>query len=227
MSDNGGRKVEHKQIITIGIDKTEEQILAFNADPGIEMHWDAGDFKKLSDTAVKQLRDDNKKRYWLAEARAEEAQKAVKGIEIIANPLGNTSDMYIARMKVRPRRGWHTYWAAPGPDYDRCMSSGSYRPIREPTEEQKKKGFEPGEENGEIKKIMNADGKVELIALECREEDYKQYLKWMDQQSSLRYGAIEANYYAATEEINRQIKTKGARIIAGRSDEEGNYKPYD
>ena len=216
--------VEQKQRVIIGLDNTNEQILALDQDAGIEIEFDVVRFRKLSDDVVDKLKRESKRKYWVAEAKHQEMQAAPKGVVVIDNPLGNSSDAYSARLKVRERTGYHTYWAAPGADFERCMASGMYTQVREPTEDERKKGVKPGYESGEVKKIMTSEGKVELIALECPIEAYEQYLQWMSQQSSLRYGAIKADYYEKTEEINRGIGGRNARIIPGEVSEDGAFK---
>jgi len=222
----GATSVEQKQRIIVGIDKSNEQILALDQDAGFELEFDFGNFRKLPDNVVDQLKRETKRKYWIAESKAEELKFKPKGLEIIENPLGNASDAYTARLKVRERTGYHTYWAAPGADFERCMASGMYTQVREPTEEQRKKGCEPGTESGEVKKIMTAEGKVELIALECPKDAYEKYLAWMDQQSSMRYGEIRTQYAQATDEINRNIGGRGARIVPGEVDEDGRFKSF-
>lgn len=142
------------------------------------------------------------------------------------NRLGNVPSAYEARLKLRARQGWHQYWAAPGADYERCMASGMYAHVREPSDEQRKTGkWEPGEEAGEVIKIVNNEGKVELIALECPMDAYVEYLHWMEQESTRRYTAIKEQYYNAIEGLNSAVGGRGRQFIAGEVNDEGNFKP--
>lgn len=211
--DVNAGKVEQKQKVTISLDKTWEQILALDKDKGIEVAFDYRSFKKLTTEQQKQLSMETLKAYWIAEEKNREyAEEAKDRVTLIENPLGMGNSTISYREYIRPRRGYHQYWANPGADFEAKMASGAYRQVREPTEEQTKKGYEPGAENGEVKKRLNGEGKVEAIALECTEDAYQQYLLWMDQQSSLRYGAIKTEYYSKTDDINRGISRRGARI---------------
>jgi len=160
------------------------------------------------------------------EIKAEAIPNAtVKKVEFV-NKLGNVPDTYTARLKIRPRRGWHQYWAAPGEDYERCMASGAYTQVRMPTDEQKRNGYEPGEENGEVLKIVNTEGKIELVALECRMEDYEEYLHWMEQESTRRYMAIKEDYYNSIESLNSKSGSRGKHLIAGEMNKNGEFKPF-
>lgn len=215
-------KMEQKQKITIGIDKSNEQILALESDERLELEWDPRDFRPLPEEVTRSFRRENLKKYWVAEAQANEMKReAHKGFEIIDNPLGNSLSAYEYRQHIRARKGWHGYWANPGADFDRCMATGNYVQVRKPTDEQERKGYVPGEENGEVIKRLNAEMKVEAIALECREEHYQQYLQWMDQQSSMRYGEIKSNYFEKIDDLNKDIKVRGGRIIPQDLNEEG------
>ena len=206
-------QAERKEVIYATVDKTDEQILALIQDDGVELDFDYRSFRKLPESIVGKFDMETLKRYWIAESKAKDyAERAAGEVKIIENPLGSSQSAFEHRLRIRTRKGWHGYWANPGADFDRCMASGMYKQVRRPTEEQEKKGFEVGEENGEVVKRLNAEGKVEAIALECREEHYQQYLQWMDQQSSLRYGAIKENYMTNVDGINRDIKDRSARI---------------
>ena len=207
------KKVEQKQRIIVSLDKSNEQILALESDPGIELDWDHRSFKKLPDEVTGRFKQETLKRYWIAEAKAEEyAREAVQKIQLAVNPLGNSMDSPNFKLKTRERKGWHTYWASPGADFERCMGCGKYKQIRKPTEAQEKSGFEVGEESGEVIKLLTEDLKVELIALECREEHFQEYLRWMDETSSRKYGAIKTDYMEKVEDINRGVTRRGARL---------------
>lgn len=216
--------VEQKQKVTIGLDKSNEQILALEADGKFELVWDPREFRSLPEEVTRSFGRETLKKYWFAEAAAAELEREAreqKGFQIIENPLGNSRGSYEFRMYIRPRTGWHGYWANPGADFDRCMGSGKYVQVRKPTEAQEKAGYEPGTESGEVIKRLTADGKIEAIALECRQEDYEQYLKWMDQQSSMKYSGVKEGYYEGIENINRGITARGGRIIPQDLNEQG------
>ena len=147
-----------------------------------------------------------------------------KGIEYV-NRLGNVSSAYAARLALRARTGWHQYWASPGEDYERCMSSGVYTQVREPTEQQVRDGYEPGTESGEVKKILTSEGKIELIALECPLDAYTEYLNWMSQESTRKYMAVKENFHHSIDDLNNQFGGRGREITAGEVDNNGDFKP--
>lgn len=219
-------KMEQDGEVIVGIDNNYEEILAFDK-KGMDISFDVERFIELDDEQVSAFSPRTQKAYWKAQGR-KEAVKPVKreGIEIVENPLGNSSSAYAHRLKIRQRTGWHTYWAKPGADYERCMASGAYTQVRKPSDKQLNEGYEPGYEDGEVLKIMDSEGKVELIALECREEAYQQYLKWMSQQSAMRYGAIKTDYAKATEDINRSAPRGSGKIIPGEVGEDGQFKAF-
>lgn len=215
--------MEQKKTIIVGLDKTWEQILALDKEKDVEIVFDTSNFKELEPDQVKWLSMATLKAYWIAEAKAAEIKERGLKVVIIENPLGNSSDAHSFRLKTRERRGWHTYWAKPGADFERCMASGSYKQIRKQKEGAEKQ--EAGYEEGDVLKILDSEGKVELVALKCREEDYQQYLQWMDQQSSLKYGAVKNEFAEKTDALNRGL-SRGSRIIPGETDQDGNFKSF-
>lgn len=143
-----------------------------------------------------------------------------QGVEFV-NRLGSATSAYAARLHIRPRTGWHQYWATPGEDYERCINSGTYTQVREPG----KPGEKPGYESGEVKKILNAEGKIELIALECPLDAYEEYLNWMSQESSRKYMAVKGNFAQAVDDLNRAAGGHGREMTAGEIDKNGDFKP--
>lgn len=202
---------EQKSAITIRLDNTVEQIIAFNQDETVELFWDYKSFRKLSDEVLKQLSMENLKRYFTAQQKAEDYAKSV--VVEITNPLGGAGNAYDHRMNIRKRPGYHGYWANPGADFERCMASGAYTQVRKPTDKQEKEGYQPGEESGEVLKRMTAEGKVEAIALECTQEAYEQYLEWMSQESAKRFTQMKQNFFQNTEDLNRGARHRDERII--------------
>ena len=147
-----------------------------------------------------------------------------KGQEFV-NRLGNVSSAYAARLAHRKRPRWHQYWASPGEDYERCMTSGVYTQVREPTEQQRRDGYEPGTESGEVRKILTSEGKVELIELECPLDAYVEYLNWMSQESTRQHTIVKENFYRNIEDLNSQFGGRGREITAGEVDNNGDFKP--
>lgn len=222
-------KVEQKTRVTIALDKTNEQILALDQDDKVELVFDFMSFRKLPEEVVTKLKVVNQRSYWIAEAKAEEyANNVLKTPRIFSNPLGNTSDAYVHQLYIRPRPGFHQYWAAPGADFDRCMMSGNYHQVRKQKVDVNgnsvEKDVAPGEETGEVLKRIDAEGKVEAIALECREEHYLEYLQWMDQQSTMKYRSIKDDFMTNVENLNRDAKSRSSRITPMDLDEEGRPK---
>jgi hypothetical protein len=211
VKENRSAKVEQVQEVLVTVDRSDEQILQFNVDRGVRLVWDVGSFRKLPEAVVDQLTVENMKAYVRAEALAE-AKKPVK-VEVMRNPLQNPLTGYAeTREKIRERKGWHQTWANPGRDFDAKMA-GPYKQVREPTEEQKRKGYQPGEENGEVLKRITADGKVEAIALECEEHLFKAYLKWMADASSQRKTGIKQDFFTSVETLNKGLH-RSQRVLA-------------
>lgn len=216
--ENGSAGVEQRQKVTVGVDRNNEQVLQLNIDTGVQLVWDPKDFRKLPNAVVDQLSRENLKAYLKAEGAAE-ALKPQGKVEVMRNPLlSNPLSGYAeSREFIRARRGWHQYWANPGRDFDERMR-GPYRQVRVPTDEQKKAGYEPGEENGEVLKRLDGEGKVEAIALECPQDQYEAYLQWMADASGLAKTTVKRNFAKRVEEINRDLP---ADMRVGLVDDEG------
>lgn len=205
-----GVQMEQVRYETITVDTEVAQLLKLNATPGVKLVWDPFSFKELDADVLKQLNPEAMEAYFKAKAdvdkRAKMAQASV--LSEIVSPLESRAGY---RLKVRPRRGWHQCWKAPGQDFDVAMA-GPYKQVRKPTKEQEEKGYEPGEESGEVLKILDGEGKVELIAVECQEHFYKQHLEAMSQKSTRMYTATKERFFEGVEDINRTISDKSARM---------------
>lgn len=206
--ENGANGMEQRQKRLISIADSDEQVLKYNQMKELDLDWDPKAFKKLKQSTVEQLEMKNLRRYILAEAEAERISKAAVKVVNPFNPLTGNAE---AREFIRPRKGWHQAWKNEGREYQEAIL-GPYKPVREPTAEQKRDGYEVGEENGEIIKRKDAEGKVEAIAVECRQELFEQYLQFMSDESSARLGAMKDGYFQAIEDINKGITRKDARI---------------
>jgi len=209
---NGVKESEQMQRKVVGIDVSDQSILQFNMMDDVELHWEGDAFRKLSEAVQGQLRVDNLKRYLKADLAAEEKAQAFLRKTAVKNPFNPLQGEAEAREYIRPRRGYHQCWKNPGREYDAAVL-GPYKPVRKPTAEQEKAGFEPGTESGEVLKRLDADGKVEAIALECPEEVFNDYLTWMDEESTRRYKGLTEDYLMGIEEINRKTSRSDARII--------------
>lgn len=208
--ENGANATEQRQKRLISIADSDEQVLKYNQMKELDLDWDPKAFKKLKQGTVEQLTMENLRRYILAEAEAKKiAARAVKVVNPF-NPLVGNAE---AREYIRARKGWHQAWKNDGREYSEAIL-GPYRPVREPTAQQKKDGYEVGEEDGEIIKRKDAEGKVEAIAVECRQELFEQYLQFMSDESSARLGAVKDGYVQAIEDINKGITRRAARITA-------------
>jgi hypothetical protein len=64
-----------------------------------------------------------------------------------------------------------------------------------------------------VKKRLDADGKVEAIAVECPVEAIEEYKTWMSEESTRRYAGITEDYLVKIDDINRNTKRSDARII--------------
>ena len=209
---SGAGKVEKVQKVNITRDRTDEQVLQFNLDGGLELVWDEDSFRELPETVERQLSYQNLKNYLKVQFDAR--QKAGKAAGVVAvdnplNPLGMNSDF---RLRIRQRAGWHQCWKTPGNELDAALG-GPYRQVRRPkdTGEKDKYGevvpekVEPGYENGEVLKIMDENGKVELVAVECPQGLYEEYLEYMARKSRGMYSANEEKFEQNIEELNRKL----------------------
>lgn len=213
-------KVEKPRLVTVSVDMGKEEVLRLNQDPAVKLVWDPFAFKELPDDVVRGLTARNMEAYFKAKleaaARAKEAEAAMKGELEVMSPLEMRAQH---RLKIRPRRGWHQAWKAPGADFDAAMA-GPYKQVRKPGKDQEEGKVEPGEESGEVLKLYDGEGKVTLIAVECKQELYEQHLEAMARKSARMITGVKDDFYQATEEINRAQTSKGARIIP--MDESGN-----
>lgn len=217
--ENGVTKTETVQKILVSIDKTNEQVLQLNMDEGIRLVWDGDDFRDLPEAVEKQLRHENLKSYWVAQTKArEKGKRALQSLKLESplNPLGMNTE---SRLKIRERVGWHQCWKSPGGELDAALA-GPYRQVRkqallkgkdgkqvldkwnQPKEEEKA----PGEENGEVLKLLDENQKVELVAVECPLELYLQYLQWMSDKSRSMYLGNKARFSENVEQLNRNLK---------------------
>lgn len=206
----GVPKMENTKKVSISVDDTDEMVLRLNGQEGTILIWDPSSFRELKDEVVKMLSKENMENYFKALfANKAEATKASKAIlSDVFSPLETRSGY---RLKIRPRRGWHSCWKSPGADFDGAMA-GPYTQVREPTAQQEKDGYVPGEESGEVKKLLDGEGKVELIAVECRQELFEQHLEAMSLKSARMYSDVKQGFFKATEEINRQVGGRDCRI---------------
>jgi len=207
---SGVAKQEKRQKVEVGFDRTDEQVLQFNLDKGIELVWPEEGFRELSETVERQLSHDNLKNYLKAQFKAKEkAKKATVEISNPVNPLGMNSDF---RLKIRERKGWHQCWKSPGLELDAALA-GPYRQIRKQKETGAKDKYgeavlekqEPGYENGEVLKLMDENNKVELVAVECPNELFEKYLEYMAEKSRLMYNANKGRFAENVEELNTKL----------------------
>ena len=208
----GVDEMEQKQRKVVRIAVTDQQILQFNMMDDVEMHWEGDAFRKIPEAVQNQLKPENLRRYLRADLEAEKKAEKFLGKVQAKNPFNPLQGEAEAREYVRPRKGWHQAWKNPGREYDTAVL-GPYKPVRDPTKEQKDKGYEAGDESGEVVKRLDADGKVEAIAVECPQEIFEEYLNWMNEESTRRYAGITEEYLVKIEDINRNTKRSDARII--------------
>lgn len=199
--------------VMVRLDMEIMEVLRLNQDENVKLVWDPSAFKRLEDEEVRQLTPGNMEAYFKAKIRAdEEAAELEKQARLdmdVMSPLEMRSSY---RLKIRPRSGWHQAWKAPGPDFDAAMA-GPYKQVRKPTAQQEKDGYEPGEESGEVLKLLDGEGKVELIAVECRQDLFERHLEAMARKSSQQFAGVKDNFYRAIEEINQKQTNRRARII--------------
>lgn len=216
MAKKSGSIAVPTQIITITIDHTDDDILRYNLDEGYTLSWVYNNMRELSDTVVDQLRRVNLMAYveamtlrksWASEKAAQAAHDSIS----VMNPLGTDLSR---RLALRPRRGYHQVWRRPGSDYDSAVRYGPYTPIRSSGTDAKGKKLEeaPGCETGEIIKLLDSDGKVELIACECPQDLYESYLKWVSAESRKRYVANKQTVFSEAERANIISRRPEARV---------------
>jgi len=214
VKENGAGKVEQGQVVAVDVDKSDSEILQLNLDKKVQLVWGAGQFRKLDEAVWKQLSPDNMKEYLKAEAVFDMEQKAIAStkVEVLTDPFDPVEGDSNFRLKIRPRKGWHQCWKSPGMEFEAAMS-GPYKQVRKPTEQQKKEKFEPGYEDGEVLKIIDGKGDVELIAVECPEELFEKHKEYISQKSVRRFQKITEDYATGIEGINREMKRKDGRIV--------------
>jgi hypothetical protein len=180
-------------------DTSDEKVLQLNVDSNVILIWSEDSFRELPESVELQLKPQNMRNYLKVKMIIEARVKNVEEKAIVSNDddLDDMEFMADYRLRTRERRGWHTYWAAPGPDFDRCIASGHYKQIRKQLEGEDR---EPGYENGEVLKLLDGEGKVELIALECPMEYYQKRIQRMATKSQERYAANKEAFASVVEE---------------------------
>lgn len=208
---SGVGSAEIGRSMLISIDISDELVIEYNKKEGVRLSWDPFAFRALPNEVVVQLTEENREAYYRAklqaDERAREAERATaRDLEVFSPLEMNASH----RLNIRARRGWHQCWKAPGVEFDLAMA-GPYKQVRKQKEGET---AEPGYENGEVLKLFDGDGKVELIAVECPAELYEQHLEAMARKSSRMLVGAKEDFFQATEEINRKQGNKHARITA-------------
>lgn len=218
-NENSVNASSQVQIVQVNIDMSDERILQFNSDRSVKLQWNAKEFRKLNREVVEQLVFDNAKSYVLAEQKFDVAKAASEQITGFETPKMDLQDWASYRLRTRVRRGWHTYWAAPGADFDMRMGCGYYRQIRKHAEDangnDKEPDVEPGYENGEVLKILDGEGKVELIALECPEEYFGAIISDVAGRSQARFKSRKEDLEATLEEVVNRHVDKDHRVSVG------------
>jgi hypothetical protein len=208
---SGVTKVDTKRKTLISIDLSDEVVLELDRKGEVALSWDPFSFRALKEETIKELSEESRVAYYKAkieaDERAKEAERKAQADLEVMSPLEMNSSH---RLKIRARRGWHQAWKAPGVDFDTAMS-GPYKQVRKQKEGESE---EPGYENGEVLKLYDGEGKVELIAVECPEELYQQHLLAMARKSSRMLVGAKEDFFRATEEINRKQSNRDSRIIA-------------
>jgi hypothetical protein len=200
------------QSVKVLIDMTDERILQFNQDSKVRLTWDEGSFRELPEVIEKQLTFENAKAYIIVQQRVKEkAEKAAATITGFEAPMLDMQDWAQYKLNIRKRAGWHSYWAAPGADFDMRMGIGVYKQVRKHKVDALGNDLEPsaapGDETGEVLKILDGDNKVELIALECPEEFYLKVIDSMSKQSVARYQSQKEGFEQTIEEqVNVHVK---------------------
>lgn len=224
--DSGAMKAEKGQQVLVNVDRSNEQVLQFNLDKGIELVWDELSFRELPEEVERQLSYKNLKNYLVVQTKVKEKAKKAAGvvrIENPINPLGMNSEF---RLRIRERRGWHPCWKTPGLELDAALA-GPYTQVRKLKVEGKNKDgsdkfekVEPGYETGEVLKLMDENGKVELVAVECPLEMFEKYREWMAAKSRQMYGANKDRFAENVEQLNTKLeRDKRMKVI----DEGGQY----
>jgi hypothetical protein len=221
-------KPAQSTIVYVGVDRTDEQILTLNLDESILLDWVIDDFRKLPFKVVDQLSRNNLVRYITAEVKYESAKKEessrVPKITRVSDPLAMHSAYRMQSLEPlnHIKAGWHLYWAAPGADID-SKKLGPYRNVRSLSDEQKAAVkanpnfvIEPGDENGSIIQLNDADGKPELILLEVREDLFQQHLEWQADESHRLLGGAKESLEGEIEKLNTGLPKKARmKVIDG------------
>jgi hypothetical protein len=204
-------KVEQPQNVIVGVDRSYEQVLQLNADPSVVLEWQPmeGAFKRLPAYVVEKLTPGNMRNYLVAETKFDAVMSKV--VKVVTNPFNPLMSDSAFREKIRARKGWHQCWAGPGGDAETKLA-GPYKQVRKPTEAQEKKGYEPGEEEGEILKRNDGMGNLEAIAVEVPEHLFKEYLEWMSVKSRGKKTEMKEQYFGKVEDINRDLP-RDKRIV--------------
>jgi hypothetical protein len=197
--------------VVIKVADSKDRVLQLNADGGIELCWDVDNFARQSEEVQRLLTPANLKRYLTAEIAADQRAASALKANVVENPFNPSGTFEEARLKVRKRAGWHQCWKSPGREFDAAIA-GPYKQVRHPTEKQKADGYEIGEENGEVVKLLDGEGKVELIQVECRQELIEQYKQWMDLESTKRFQGIQNGFVNKIEEINSRVGGKDKKL---------------
>jgi hypothetical protein len=214
------------QVVQVTIDMTDERLLQFNQDPKVRLEWSEDGFRELAEVIERQLSYDNVKSYLVAKQHVKErAAKAVETITGFEPARLQLQDWATYRLKIRERRGWHPYWASPGADFDMRMALGVYKQVRKHKVDGKDNDLEPnvrpGDETGEVLKLLDGEGKVELIALECPEEFYSSVIADMSSQSVARYkNQNESFAETIEEEVNTRVPKDHRMKVYGEGDRE-------
>lgn len=234
ISEESVASASQVQIVQVLIDMDDERVLQFNSDDKVVLQWDVNSFRELPPVVEKQLRYENLKEYIIVQQKVKEkAQKATSTISGFETPRMAMQDIHEYRLKIRERKGWHGYWAAPGPDLDMRMAIGAYKQVHKKAEKKGPDGkvlrdsngaeiyedVQPGYENGEVLKIVDSDGKVELVALECPIEFYQDVVNDMSSASVARYSKQEENFaQTIAEKVNGNVKQDHRIKVYGGDD---------
>jgi hypothetical protein len=219
-------KNEQVQVVHVNIDMTRERLLQFNQDEKVRLVWDEDEFKELEEVIERQLSYENLKNYLIVKQHVvEKAKKAASTITGFEPAKLQLQDWASYRLKIRERKGWHPYWASPGADFDMRMALGVYHQVRKHKTDTYGKDLEPdvepGYESGEVLKLLDGDGKVELIALECPLEFYEEVINDMSTKSVARFKRQNESFAETIEEeINVRVPKDHRMKVYGEGDKE-------
>lgn len=218
-AEKSASSVEQHQIVTVSFDKKDEEILQLNMDPKVSLKWEYRSMRELPEATVDRLTKQNLRSYlesmadrkvYLAKERGKKAVQA----EVRLDPLGMHAER---RLVIRNRPGWHPCWVRPE-DFDAVVhDEGHYKVVRKA-----KDGDEVGAESGEILKLLDGHGGVELIAVECPETLYREHLDYVAQKGRRDYLGIKEQVFQKAEEVNRAQGNRHARVSV--IDDEGDLQ---